>query len=88
MKSVFIVQHLNVLSSGQENAKLIGAYRSSEAAHAAIDRLKAQPGFCDHPRVIDPLRDDEEAGFYIDEYELDKDHWTEGFDTVGRASEV
>jgi len=82
MRSVFIVQHLNVLPGGQEDVKLIGAYRSSEAAHAAIERLKAQPGFCDHPRLIDPLVDDEEAGFYIDEYELDKDQWTEGFVTV------
>ena len=39
-------------------------------------------GFCDNPRLIDPLSDDEEAGFYIDEYELDKDQWTEGFVTV------
>ena len=82
MKSVFIVQHVNVLPDGQEDVKFIGAYRSSESAHAAIERLKTQPGFCDHPRVIDPLVDDEEAGFYIDEYELDKDQWTEGFVTV------
>ncbi len=82
MKSVFIVQHLNILPGRQGDVKFIGAYRSAEAAHAAIERVKGQPGFCDHPRVIDPLHDDEEAGFYVDEYELDKDHWTEGFVTV------
>ena len=82
MKTVFIVQHLNVLPGGQENVKFIGAYRSSEAAHAAIERLKAQPGFCDYPQLIDPLIADEVAGFYIDEYELDKDQWAEGFVTV------
>lgn len=82
MTSVFIVQHLNVHSDGQENVKLIGAYRSAEAAHAAIERLKVQPGFRDHPRLIDPLIDDEDAGFYVDEFELDKDQWSEGFITI------
>jgi hypothetical protein len=41
MDSVFIIQHLNVLPSGQENVKFIGAYRSYESARAAIERLKA-----------------------------------------------
>ena len=83
MKSVFIVQHLRVLPDGQrEDIKLIGAYHSLEAAHEAIERLKSQPGFCDFPRLLDSLVDDDEQGFYIDEYELDKDHWPEGFVTV------
>ena len=48
MKSVLIVQHLRLLPDGQrEDIKLIGAYSSLEAAHAAIERLKTQPGFCD-----------------------------------------
>ena len=46
------------------------------------ERLKAQPVFCDYPQLIDPLIADEVAGFYIDEYELDKDQWAEGFVTV------
>jgi hypothetical protein len=82
MTSVFIVQHLHVLPGGEEDVKLIGAYRTYEAAYAAIERLKSQPGFCEHPRLSDPLHDDEESGFYIDEYEVDKDHWTEGFVTM------
>jgi hypothetical protein len=82
MKSVFIVQHLTVLPSGQEDIKLIGVYRSSEAAQAAIERLRIHPGFRDHPSVIDPLMDEDEQGFYIDEYELDEDQWAEGFVTV------
>ena len=61
--------------------KLIGAYRSSAAARAAIERLRTQPGFCDHPRLLDPRSDGEAAEFYIGQYELDKDHWTEGFVT-------
>ena len=80
MKSVFIVQHLNVSPDGNgEDIKLIGAYRSRNAAHAAIERLRTQPGFRDFPRLIDPQVDDEESGFYISDYELDKDHWEEGF---------
>lgn len=82
MNSVFIVQHLNVLPDGQEDVKLIGAYRSREAAHAAVERLKQQPGFCDHPHLVDPPSCAGEAGFYMDEYELNKDHWIEGFITV------
>jgi len=80
MKSVFIVQHLHVHPDGQrKDLKLIGAYRSLEAAHAAIERLRSQPGFRDFPRLLDPLVDTGQSGFYIDEYELDNDHWPEGF---------
>jgi len=82
MKSVFIVQHLHVLPDGQrEDFKLIGAYRSLEDARAAIERLRSQPGFCDFPRLLNPLVDDEEEGFYIDEFDLDKDYWPQGFVT-------
>ena len=82
MKSVFTLQHLHILPSGQEDVKFVGAYRSWEAAHAATERLKDQPGFRDHPRIVDPLTDEDEEGFYLDEYELDKDQWSEGFATV------
>jgi hypothetical protein len=78
MTTVFVVQHV----SASEDIKFIGVYRSFEAARAAIERLSAQPGFREHPRLIDPLKDEEEAGFYIGEYELDKDHWSEGFVTA------
>lgn len=80
MKSVFIVQHLRLLPGGlREDIKLIGAYRTLEAAHATIERLRVKPGFRDYPRILNPLVDNEDQGFYIDEYELDKDHWPEGF---------
>jgi hypothetical protein len=61
----------------QEDIKLIETYSSNETARAAIEQFKVQPGFCDYPH----LTDDEESGFYLDEYELDKDHWSEGFVT-------
>lgn len=82
MKTVFVLQHVNVLPGGQEDVKFIGVYRSAEAARAAIERLKVQPGFCENPRLIDPGTDDEIGGFNLDEYELDKDNWSEGFVTV------
>ncbi len=81
MKSVFVLQHVHVISDTQEDVKLIGVYRSLEAAHAAINRLNNQPGFTEHRRLVDPLADDDANGFYIDEYELDKDHWSESFVT-------
>lgn len=80
MRSVFIVQHLHVLPGDVDDVKLIGAYGSLTAAQAAVDRLKGQPGFRDHPRIIESGGQDPQ-GIYIDEYEVDKDHWTEGYVT-------
>jgi hypothetical protein len=79
MDSVFVVQHLRVDPDGAENVKFIGVYRLLDSAQSAIERLKSQPGFCDASRIVDPLKDDDLSGFHIDEYEMDKDHWTEGF---------
>jgi len=80
--SVFVVQHSHTLPGGVEDVKIIGVYRTVEAAHAAADRIRGQPGFSKHPNVIDPGVTDEADGFYIDEYQLDQDHWTEGFVTL------
>jgi hypothetical protein len=66
MNSVFVVQHLHLDPGNSENIKLIGVYRSVESAHAAIDRLSVQPGFCDDPRLLNPLIDQDTSGFYID----------------------
>jgi homoserine kinase type II len=79
MESVFVVQHLRRHADGEENVKLIGVYRSATSARAAIDRLKAQPGFRDNPNVVDALGDTDDQGFHVAEYPLDKDHWAEGF---------
>jgi hypothetical protein len=48
--------------------KLIGVYRTEEDALAAVERIKPKPGFS-------------KAGgkFECTKYELNKDHWTEGF---------
>ena len=82
MKTVFILQHSNLLPSGEQSVKFIGVYRTAEAAIAAAQRLAGQPGFSKHPQIIEPDTTDEEEGFYLDEYELDKDHWTEGCVTM------
>jgi hypothetical protein len=50
---------------------LIGVYRSEESAKGAIERLKDQPGFKDHPE-----------GFQVYSRMLDEDSWTEGFAMV------
>ena len=55
---------------------LIGVYSSRDAALAAVGRLASKPGFRDNPEVID---DTDDAGFFIEPYALDEDHWTEGF---------
>ena len=47
---------------------LIGVYSSDAEARAAIERVKNQPGFAEFPE-----------GFQICPYQLDRDHWTEGF---------
>jgi hypothetical protein len=82
LTSVFVVQHLHVHASGEECVKMIGVYESRRAAEEAVGRVATQPGFRDHAKVIDPERDEEESGFYIDEYRLGQDHWTEGYVTV------
>jgi len=80
--SVFVVQHLHVHANGEQCVKMIGVYATRAAAEHAVGRLAAQRGFRDYPKIIDPLRDNEESGFYIDQYKIGEDHWTEGYVTV------
>ena len=68
---IFVLQHAYAPSSGLEEVKLIGVYSLREKAESAIERLRAQPGFINTPH-----------GFQIDEYQLDADHWCEGFVSV------
>ena len=82
MRSVFVLQHLHILPNEQEDVKFIGAYSSPSSAKAAVQRLGTQPGFRDFPNVVDPDNDTEEQGFYIQEYELEVDHWSEGYTTT------
>jgi len=65
--TVHVLQHSHELD-GCDETKLIGVYSSRASAEDAQQRLRLQPGFSDHP-------DD----FALDAYELDIDHWMEGF---------
>ena len=68
---VWVLHHVHELPDGEEDVKLIGIYSSEEAARLAISRLSRQPGFQQVP-----------SGFQVESYEVDKDHWSEGFVTV------
>lgn len=69
MDTVFILQHERPEAEDRiEDVRFIGAYSSEASAPAAVERLRTQPGFRDYP-----------DHFTIDAYEIDKDHWTEGF---------
>jgi hypothetical protein len=81
MDHVFIVQHLHTLPGDVDDVKMIGAYRTRESALAAVERLRSQPGFRDLPLIVNPLEDEDDQGFHVDRYELDKDHWPEGYVT-------
>ena len=51
-------------------------YSSRASAATAIERLRAKPGFSS---AVD--------GFHIDEYELDNDHWRDGYVTEYAGSD-
>jgi hypothetical protein len=68
MDHVFVVQHERQLAGERDEVKFIGVYGSRQDAEAAVERLKRQPGFREYP-----------DGFHVDQYEVGKDHWTEGF---------
>ena len=70
MDAVYVVQHVHIINDDEEDVKMIGVYSTEQLGHEAVARLRLQPGFCDVP-----------AGFHVERYELDKDHWTEGFVT-------
>lgn len=80
MSSVFVLQHSHSPVPGDDDIKLIGVYRTRAAAEAAVERLRNLPGFRNHPRIVDTESGGDE-GFHLDEYQLDKDHWVEGFIT-------
>ena len=71
MKKVYLLQHVHELGDAAEDVKVIGVYSSRESADAAVRRLTKQPGFSSFP-----------SSFVVEEYEVDQDHWLEGFVTV------
>ncbi|NPV90893.1 MAG: hypothetical protein HPY50_08980 [Firmicutes bacterium] len=75
MKTVYVLHHSYEVDDN-ENVKLIGVYSTKDNAEAAVEKLKPLPGFKDYPDC-----------FCIDEYEIDKDHWTEDFISLEEAME-
>ena len=71
MDAVFLLWHVQKFENGEDDEKLIGVYRSEDAAKDAIQRVAGKPGFVDQPN-----------GFEICSYELDRDNWTEGYKMV------
>ena len=74
MTKVYVLQHVHSLDDGEEDVKFIGVYSSRENAQAAIIRLGTVSGFSE---ALD--------GFHIDEYQMDKDQWVEGYSTLATA---
>jgi hypothetical protein len=68
MNSVFLLWYIVAPDTDDEDELLIGAYSSEAEAQAAIERLKAKPGFVNSP-----------AGFQIHPRTLNVDSWTDGF---------
>ncbi len=71
MDTVFTLDHVYEPTEGGEEVKRIGIYTSEEKARAAMERVRTQPGFVEYPE-----------GFEINEVELDRDGWIEGFARV------
>jgi len=71
MKVVYLLQHSYEV--GEEEAfdevKMLGIYSSKEKAEKMVEKYKNIPGF----------KNCLTSCFYIGKYEIDKDHWTEGF---------
>lgn len=71
MNSVFLLWFVHDRDTAEEDTLVIGVYKTEADAKSAIDRLATKPGFVDEP-----------GGLEISEYELNKDHWSDGFVSV------
>ena len=71
MTTVFLLYHIGGDPDDDSDVRLLGVYSSRDLAEAAADRLGKVPGLSGKPEE-----------FQIDQIQLDRDHWTEGFVTV------
>lgn len=74
-RQVWILWHVPP-GGDADKSVLIGAYSSKKSALAAVTRLVERPGFRDHPTIVG---DSDGPGFFMEPYELDLDHWTDGY---------
>jgi hypothetical protein len=65
MDPLFVLLH-SLPETGR--VKVVGIYSSRSLAAAAEERSRRLPGFSEEP-----------DGFTIEQYEVDKDHWSRGF---------
>ncbi len=68
MDAVYLLWHHPNGVDSDQNVLLVGVYRTENTARQAITRLSGKPGFVQVP-----------GSFEINKYELDHDHWTDGF---------
>ena len=68
--TIFIVYGIREQQDADDEVRIIGVYSSSERAWSAIDDLPSQQEFLGKG-----------WSFEVDQCELDKDYWTEGFIT-------
>ncbi len=69
--AVFVLWFVREFEDRDDHEMLIGVYRTEDDARAAIARVAGKPGFVDFP-----------DGFQICPYELNADHWTDGYKIV------
>jgi hypothetical protein len=66
---VYLLWFVKEMAEGQDDEELlIGVYSSESEARAAIERVRNKRGFAEF-----------QDGLQICPYQLDRDHWTEGF---------
>lgn len=54
-----------------DNVKLLGVYSSDEHARERIRQAQRLPGFIDEPNC-----------FMVTQYQVDEDHWSDGYITI------
>jgi hypothetical protein len=66
--SVQLLWFVRESEEDEDTELLIGVYETEQDANAAIERLCNKPGFADF-----------QQGFVVVRYEVNQDHWREGF---------
>lgn len=67
MNKVYLLQH-TYETDEVEDTKIVGIFCTEIKALETIEHFKTLPGFKDY-----------QDGFHIDEYQIDKCYWEEGF---------
>lgn len=68
-KKVYLLQHSYELKNGCDETKVLGIFSTQKEAKEAIEIYQYLPGFRN-----------KKEDFFIDEYEMNKKYWTDGFE--------